>query len=71
MKDINELKKQFIFREVWISSWNASVQHASLYKSGARKKRHGEIDKFKKYLIDFVQNEIIPKYKEKVSEKEI
>lgn len=70
MKDIDELKKQFIFREVWISSWNASVQHASLYKSGAWKNRRGEIDIFKKYLIDFVQNEIIPKYREKVNEKD-
>lgn len=70
MNDIYKLKRDYIFRELWISTWNASVQHASLYQTGAWKDRRDEIDIFKKGLIMYVQGEIIPKYKEKVNEKD-
>ena len=63
-------RKEFLIRELWISAWSASVQHASLYIDGARKIRRDEINEFRSKLINYIKREIIPIYKNFVSEDE-
>lgn len=62
-------KTIYILRELWISAWNASVQHSALYKEGAWKNQRDAIDVFKTKVVDYVKDNLIPQYKEKISQK--
>jgi len=61
-------KTIYILGELWISAWNASVQHSALYKEGAWKNQREEIDVFKRKVVDYIKDNLIPQYKEKISE---
>ena len=60
--------RQYIVSELWILAWNASVQHASLYKDGAWKNNRDEINIFKNKIVEHLKENIIPQYKEEVEE---
>ena len=62
-------KTVYLLGELWISAWNASVQHSALYKAGAWKHQRDEIDVFKRKVIDYIKDNLIPEYKEKISEQ--
>ena len=62
-------KTIYILRELWISAWNASVQHSALYKEGAWKNERDAIDVFKTKVVDYVKDNLIPQYKEALSEE--
>ncbi len=62
-------KTKYILGELWISAWNASVQHASLYKDSAWKNNRDEINIFKNKVVGHIKENIIPQYKEKVEEQ--
>ncbi len=61
-------KKDYIISELWILAWNASVQHASLYRKGAWKDSRDDINEFKNSVISYVSQKLIPKYKKHVDE---
>ena len=62
-------KTLYILGELWISAWNASVQHSALYKADAWKNQRDDIDVFKRKVIDYIKDNLIPQYKEKISEQ--
>jgi hypothetical protein len=64
------LRKQYLIKELWILAWNASVQHASLYKPGAWQNDRDRISKFRGTIISYVSESLIPKYKQVVTETE-
>lgn len=64
-----DLKKQYILDELWILAWNASVQRASLYKSGAWKDKRSKINSFKEKIKSFLRDEILPRYKDVIDEE--
>ena len=51
MNDMDK-KTKYFERELWILAWNASVQHATLYKSGAWQNQRDQIDEFRNKVID-------------------
>ena len=61
------IKEDYLKNEVWVLSLNASFQRNGIYKKGAKDK-----DKklFKNKLKDYIQNTILPKYENKVDEKQ-
>jgi hypothetical protein len=61
-------KIKYLERELWILAWNASVQHAALYKNGAWQNQREQIDKFRSKVIDHIKDNIIPQYTEVVEE---
>jgi len=61
-------KTKYLVRELWILAWNASVQHAAIYKPGAWKNQRDQIDNFKHKIIINIKERIIPRYKETVEE---
>jgi hypothetical protein len=61
-------KTKYLERELWILAWNASVQHAALYKNGAWQNQRDQIDRFRAKVIDHIKSRIIPQYKEAVEE---
>jgi len=67
MNDMDK-KTKYLVRELWILAWNASVQHAAIYKPGAWKNQRDQIDTFKNKVIDYIRERIIPQYKETVEE---
>ncbi len=65
-----DLRRQYILEELWILAWNASVQHASLYIPGAYKDNREEINELKNKIVKFVSDTVIPRYKNKLDEKQ-
>ena len=61
------IKENYLKNEVWVLSLNASFQRNGIYKKGAESK-----DKklFKNELKDYIQDTILPKYKNQVDEKQ-
>jgi len=60
-------QENFVEKELWTLTWNASVQRVGLYKKDASKE---DKQSFRNALIDFIKTKIIPNYKKsKVSEK--
>ncbi len=64
------MKKNYLINELWILAWNASVQHASIYKTGAWKNNSKEISGFRKKIISYISQNLIPQYKTTVSESD-
>ena len=58
-------KQDFLVSECWILSWGASVQRAGLYRATATE---GERRRFRKKIISFVTEEVLPDYTTPVSE---
>jgi hypothetical protein len=67
MNDMDK-KAKYLEGELWILAWNASVQHATLYKSGAWQNQRDQIAKFRDKLIEFITRNIIPQYTATVEE---
>jgi len=63
-------KTEYLEREVWILAWNASVQHAALYKNGAWQNQRDQIDVFKSKIIGHMNTNVIPQYKVAVGEQQ-
>lgn len=61
-------KTKYILGELWISAWNASVQHSSLYTNGAWRNNRDEINIFKNKVVEYIKENIIPQYKDKIEE---
>ncbi|NTV48410.1 MAG: hypothetical protein HGB32_06590 [Geobacteraceae bacterium] len=61
-------KIKYLERELWILAWNASVQHAAIYKNGAWQTQRDQIDTFKGKVISYIRGSVIPKYREGVNE---
>jgi hypothetical protein len=59
-------KKRFLKDEFWVLSWNASVQRAGLYKQNTTKENR---DDFRWQIIDYIEKNLIDKYKTKVDPK--
>ena len=58
-------KRKFITAELWILSWNASVQRANIYAdSGVSESRKV----FRDSVIDYAESYLIPVYKDPVNE---
>jgi len=55
----------FIIRELWILAWAASVQRAKLYKKG---NENPKTNAFRKKIIDYLSSDIIPEYKNDLTE---
>jgi hypothetical protein len=60
------LKFDFIVSQLWILSWNASVQRAQLFDS---KTTNHDRRKFRNAIILFLRENILPKYETKASPK--
>jgi len=63
-------KTEYLTRELWILAWNASVQHAALYKNGAWQSQRNEIDVFRSKIISHVKTKILPQYSTMVGEQQ-
>lgn len=59
------IKRKFLISELWILSWNASVQRAAIYASDAEEK---ERIKFRENIISLISDKILPEYKSPVAE---
>ena len=59
------LQHKFLIKEFWILSWNASVQRALKYQKSTSENDRQE---FRKAVIDYCDESIIPCYKSSVSE---
>ena len=57
----------FIVSELWILSWNASVQRAQLFAKETTESRRRE---FRSDIVSYLQNDIIPKYETDISEEQ-
>ena len=67
MNDMDK-KTKYLERELWILAWNASVQHATVYKSGAWQNQRDQIEEFRNKVIDHIKGYIIPQYTVTVEE---
>lgn len=56
---------KFIKQELYILSWNASVQHNKIYNTECSA---SERSKFRKDIIDYIDSNIMPKYNSVLSE---
>ncbi|RJP79499.1 MAG: hypothetical protein C4522_10340 [Desulfobacteraceae bacterium] len=63
---MNDLKIDFIKDSLCYRAWSASVQRANLYKKSSGEAKRN----FRKQTISFLQNKLLPKYKNPCSEKE-
>ncbi len=63
-------KTEYLLRELWVLTWNASVQHAALYKKDAYKNQTDLIDTFKDKIIDHVKTKVLPQYSVNVEEQQ-
>jgi hypothetical protein len=70
MDDEKDRKTEYLLRELWILAWNASVQHAALYTNGAWKNQRERIDRFKRKVIDYVKEKVVPQYRAIVGEQQ-
>lgn len=61
-------KTRYLERELWILAWNASVQHAAIYRNGAWKNQREEINRFRDRIINHIRSNVIPRYKQPMSE---
>ena len=62
-----DIHQKFIYREVTILAWGASVQRAKLYNAAvALKDRNG--DAFRTAVLTFIETSLLSKYKTKCSE---
>lgn len=61
-------KIRYLERELWILAWNASVQHAAIYKNGAWQTQRDQIDTFKSKVISYIRGSVIPRYRDEVTE---
>lgn len=62
---VKDLQKKFIESEIYILAWNGSVQHNSVYNFNCSTE---DRSKFRKEMISYINNYILPKYLKKVSE---
>ena len=62
---MDQKKLEFLVTELWILAWGASVQRANLYKKGSDKSK---TDSFRKKIIDYLKSEVLPKYKNQITE---
>jgi hypothetical protein len=58
-------KQQYIVSELWILSWNASVQRANLYAPNSELSRSA----FRSEIIAYADEQLIPQYRSPVSSK--
>ena len=63
-------KTEYLERELWILAWNASVQHAALYKNGVWQNQRDQIDIFKSKIIGHVKTKVLPQYNVTVGEEQ-
>lgn len=63
-------KHEFITGELWILAWSASVQRSKLYKDQDQKDSHKNKRKFRKDVITFVSESIIPQYQDGTTEEQ-
>ena len=61
-------KQSFMFKEVCILAWNASVQRANLYNAEV-KPENRKSSEFRSKMLAFIENELLPDYKEEVAEE--
>jgi hypothetical protein len=61
---------EYLIRELWILAWNASVQHAGLYKNGAWQNQRDAIDIFRNRVITFIKTKLLPQYTAVVPEQQ-
>jgi hypothetical protein len=54
-------KQDYLVRELWILAWNASVQHADLYRKGI-KPGSEDARVFRRDLIGHLSSQVIPRY---------
>lgn len=59
--------RRFMLNEVFVSSWNASVQHASLYKPDASNDAKGEL---RQTIYMFLKSVVMPSYARRCTEEE-
>lgn len=62
-------KQKFICDEIAILAWSASVQRAKLYNQTIPLEKR-ESDSFRASVLDFVETDLLPKYKSRCSELE-
>ncbi len=63
-----DTQTKYLERELWILAWNASAQHAALYKNRAWQNHRDQIDRFRRKVIDHLRNHIMPQYRGTVEE---
>ena len=56
-------KQEFLVSEMWILSWNASVQHAGIYREGAKDRERRD---FRDAVIAWTKKNLLDKYKKRV-----
>jgi hypothetical protein len=54
-------KQDYLVKELWILVWNASVQHADLYRKGI-KPGSEDTRLFREKLISYLSSQVIPMY---------
>jgi len=54
-------KHDYLVSELWILAWNASVQHARLYRQGIEPSL-GETRLFRQKVIRYLSSQVIPRY---------
>lgn len=59
--------QRFIYRDVTILAWGASVQRAKLYNPALPRKDR-DSDKFRTDVLTFIETSLLPKYETKCSE---
>jgi hypothetical protein len=63
-------KNDYLVKELWISAWNASVQHSGLYRKGL-KPNSEKTRIFRETLIGYLSSQVIPRYnKEGLTEEQ-
>lgn len=60
-------KQAFLYYEVGILAWGASVQRAGLYK---KDHNPAEVKKFRNAILAYMEQELFPKYEQVVNEAE-
>jgi hypothetical protein len=58
-------RSKFIVSELWILSWNASVQRAGLFNNGATERSRRT---FRRKVISYLEAEVLPRYRKSVSD---
>ncbi len=54
-----DIQTQFVISELWILSWNASVQRSLAYRAGVQ---GSDRSRFRSQVIDHIQETILPAY---------
>jgi len=61
-------RTKYLERELWILAWNASVQHAAVYKKGLYQTQREQINIFRGKIISYIKDHLIPEYREEIKE---